>query len=104
MLNRPTFGGHIKLGTLIFVELAGVEPASKQSAKKLSTRLFFLWLSAAVRGKTPLAAAYPLNLNGTWRRQFHASALNDTPWPGHKRLKAGGIYVSAAALAALINA
>ena len=54
-----------EFGTLIFVELAGVEPASKQSAKKLSTRLFFLCLSAAVRGKTPLAAAYPLNLSGT---------------------------------------
>ena len=84
--------------------MGGLEPPSKHRTRELSTRLFFLWLSAAVRGKTPLAAAYPLNLNGTWRRQFHASALNDTPWPGHKRLKAGGIYVSAAALAALINA
>ena len=89
---------------MVFVELAGFEPASKQSPEKLSTRLFFLWLSAAVRGKTPLAAAYPLNLGGAWRRQLRASALDDTPWSGHKRLKAGGIYVSAAALAALINA
>ena len=89
---------------MVFVELAGVEPASKQGPEKLSTRLFFLWLSAAVRGKTPLAAAYPLKLSETWRRRPRASALNDTPEPGHKRRKAGGIYVSAAALAALINA
>jgi hypothetical protein len=61
-------------------------------------------LSAAVRGKTPLAAAYPLKLNGTWRRQFRASALDDTPWSGHKRLKAGGIYAGRAALAHPVNA
>ena len=31
----------------IFVEMGGVEPPSKQRTQQLSTRLSFLWLSAA---------------------------------------------------------
>jgi len=34
------------------VEMGGVEPPSKQRTKQLSTRLFFLWLSAGGCRKT----------------------------------------------------
>ena len=43
----------------------------------------------------------------SWRslkESLRASGLNDTPGSRHNRQKAGGIYVSAAALAALIDA
>ncbi len=43
---------------LLFVEPAGVEPASKHMPDKLSTCLFLDWISGASRARTNLLAPY----------------------------------------------
>ncbi|GEM_PF-6572256 len=44
--------GLINCKSINIVEMGGVEPPSKQRAKRLSTRLVVLWLSAAACRKT----------------------------------------------------
>ena len=57
LLNKKS----MKLNFMLSVESAGVEPASKQVTKVLSTCVSFYWLSGSIREKAPKIKPYLLN-------------------------------------------
>ncbi len=81
------------------VELGGLEPPSKHRTRQLSTRLFFLWLSATGCRKTGHLKLILYDLTGS-QRHYPAHPVWMIPLiPVITGLKPGGILVQPAALA-----